>query len=147
VVQPTEHGDGDHGASITYLLRGSCGAERTRCALLDALMWSIAVEVGDVLGQHAPEVQHPEDERVVDALARDLPRRRSQSALARGARTGVRITAIALAAARRSNAEPYLASRRGSGRGSDALRRRLAELLGDPGVGGGAGDADMDHAP
>jgi hypothetical protein len=31
--------------------------------------------------------------------------------------------------------------------GPDALGRRLAELLGDPGVGGRAGDADVDHAP
>jgi hypothetical protein len=116
--------------------------------LADTLVRPAGVEIGYVLRQHAPEVPLAEDEQVIDALASDA----AEEALADGVcprRADGRADHLEAACGRDpSERRPVVGvvvvdQEPGSG----ALRRRLAQLLGDSRVGGGAGDADVDDPP
>jgi hypothetical protein len=115
--------------------------------LAQALVGPAPVEVGDVLGQDPLQVPLAEDQDMIDALAADAP----EEALADGVR------------ARRPNRRQDhvdAATGRDPCEGGAVLgvvvvdqearprplRRRLAELLGDPRVAGRSGDAHVHHA-
>src|SRR5829696_3442302 len=82
---------------------------------------------------------------------RMLPTKRSAIALARGARTGVRMMRTLLAVTTASKAAVNVASRsrmrnRTRRPASSRSMRRFAGLLGQPGCGGVGGDAEGVHA-
>ena len=105
----------------------------TRClwwAEFEAAVWPVTVVVGDVGSQDGFEMASPEDEDPVEAFASDGADPASASALAWGARMGVRIAVMCSARKTSSKARVNLVSRsrirkRRPARGSAAPIERL----------------------
>ena len=145
IMQAAEDRDSAHAPALPRLGRGAGGC--VGGVLVQALMGPVTVVIGHVFPQRPPQVRLPEDEEMVQAL----PPCTAAEPLAGGVLPG------------RTVGRPQL---RDAGGGGDAgegrpvlaivvadeepgpltERCRLAQLLGNPGVGRVARDADMRHA-
>jgi hypothetical protein len=109
MMQPAQDGERHDGSRPWARILSHLASVRDRLAYL--LMRAHEIEGGTVLLQDAMHLTLVQDEEVIETLTTDTPEEpRSQLAVARGAWTGVRSSAIWLVAATRANWTPSFLS-------------------------------------